>query len=141
MGIFLLTTFLLAVQTAFQLRWERSALGKPAPSPLTIYTSSETQLLAFRTGRGLLSEPSPGPAYGMYIPSLIVILLLIRGMYRTVSITINLPQSKALWYSLGPLPELLAVFLFPVTGLVPEKKDLVPRAHEHKKDPEVTGSA
>lgn len=42
-GIFLLTTVMLAVQTGFQLRAERAALSKSSPSPLTIYTSLETQ--------------------------------------------------------------------------------------------------
>jgi len=76
----------------------------------------------------------------MYIPSSIVILLLIRGIYRTVSISLAAAESKALWYSLAAAPELLAVFLFAVTGLVPEKKELVPRTHEDGKDREVTRS-
>ena len=76
----------------------------------------------------------------MYIPSLIVILLLIRGIYRAVSISLAAAESKALWYSLAAAPELLAVFLFAVTGLVPEKKDLVPRPHEDGKDLEAIKS-
>ena len=74
----------------------------------------------------------------MYIPCLIAILLLIRGIYHTVSTSIDALQSKAVWYSLAALPELLAVFLFAVSGLVPEKKDLVSRAHEDETYPEMT---
>jgi len=53
-------------------------------------------------------------AWSLY---LIAIFLLIRGIYRVVSI--NRDQSSAVWYPLAVVSELLAVFLFAVTGLVP----------------------
>lgn len=75
----------------------------------------------------------------MRVLCLIVIFLLIREIYlTTVTISTVSHQNEAAWYPLAALPELLAVFLFAVPGLVPEKRELIARAHEHEKDPEAT---
>lgn len=75
----------------------------------------------------------------MYILCLIVIFLLIREIYLTISTLNNVShQDEAVWYPLAALPELLAVFLFAVPGLVPDKRDLVAYAHGSQKNPEST---
>lgn len=67
--------------------------------------------------------PPARPSAKAYIPWLILILLLIHDIYFIVDI--NLPiYSTVLWWTLWVLPELLAVFLFAIPGLVPEKKIL-----------------
>ena len=75
----------------------------------------------------------------MHTPCLIVILLLIRRIYQTTSISIYTLQSNAVWHSLATPPELLAV-LFAISGLVPGKRGIVSRAHEHEKDSGMVGS-
>ena len=62
----------------------------------------------------------------MYTLSIIVILLLIREVYLTV--TINKTQSEDSWYPLSALPELIAVCLFAVPNLVPDKREFVARS-------------
>lgn len=136
-NIFLVATVLLAIQTGFQVHGERAALGKPSPFPFLIYTQRFT--FTFHSGRDS-SQGAPRKAYEMYIPCLIAILLLIRGIYRTITISISADQSDAIWYPLGALPELLAVFLFAVTGLVPGEEYPAPPSHEDE-EPKVTESA
>ena len=63
----------------------------------------------------------------MYTLSIIVILLLIREVYLVA--TINKVPSEASWYPLAALPELLAVFLFAVPNLIPDKREYVARTH------------
>jgi len=76
----------------------------------------------------------------MYILCLIVGFLLIREIYLTATISNISHQNEAAWYPLAALPELLAVFLFAVPDLVPQKRDLVARAQNGRgKDPEATG--
>jgi len=114
--IFLVVTALLALHTLFLVRQENAALR-----------------------RGSLQRTSFGATYGMYILCLIVIFLLIREIYLTISTLNNVShQDEAVWYPLAALPELLAVFLFAVPGLVPDKRDLVTYAHGPQKDPEST---
>jgi len=86
---------------------------------------------------------SPDIPWGIYIPCLIVTLLLIRGVYRTVIITVEAGESRVMWYTIGTLPELLAVFLFAIPGLVLEEggRGLAPLPDGHVKDPEMAGSA
>jgi len=75
----------------------------------------------------------------MYILCLIVVFLLIREIYLTITTFQNIShQNEAAWYPLSALPELLAVLLFAVPGLVPDKRDLVAHAHGRGKDPEST---
>ena len=69
----------------------------------------------------------------MYTLCLIVLLLLIREIYLTATLN-NSRQNEASWYPLAALPELLAVFLFAVPGLVPEKSELAAHAHGHGKN-------
>ncbi|KAF9644902.1 hypothetical protein BDM02DRAFT_3149699 [Thelephora ganbajun] len=116
--IFLVVTALLAVHTLFLVRGENAALR-----------------------RGSLQGTSFGTTYGMYILCLIVIFLLIREIYLTATISSISRQNEAVWYPLAALPELLAVFLFAVPGLVPEKKDLIARAHDQEKNLEATETA
>ena len=110
------------------------SVGRPLLPQSVRYTSLGTQLLGFHAGRGSSSRPSFGTAYGMHTPCLIVILLLIRRIYQTTSISIYTLQGNAVWHSLATPPELLAVFLFAISGLVPGKRGIVSRAHEHEKD-------
>jgi len=79
----------------------------------------------------------PGAAHGGYILCLVVILLLVREIYLTATIGNISRQNEPVWYPLAALPELIAVFLFAVPGLVPEKRDLVAR----EKDFETTEMA
>jgi hypothetical protein len=114
--IFLVVTALLAVHTVFLVREEHAALQ-----------------------RGLLPKTTFGSTYGMYILCVIVILLLIREIYLTIATIPNVAhQSEDAWYPLAALPEVIAVSLFAVPGLVPEKRDLVAYAHGRGKDPEST---
>lgn len=71
----------------------------------------------------------------MYTLCVIVILLLIREIYLTATLT-NSRQNEASWYPLAALPELLAVLLFAVPGLIPEKSELAAYAHGHGKNAE-----
>ena len=61
------------------------------------------------------------------MPSLIVILLLIRGFYWTVAIGQRVPQTKVALYLLGALPEWLAALSFAVNDLVPKRKEVAER--------------
>lgn len=79
-----------------------------------------------------------GAKSGAYVLCLIVLLLLVREIYLTATLGNITQQHEGAWYPLSALPELLAVVLFAVPGLVPEKKDLVARANQREKDPERT---
>ena len=81
---------------------------------------------------------SIGEKSGAWVLCLLVTLLLIREVYLTATIGSISRQKEASWYPLAALPELLAVGLFAVPGLVPQKRDLVARAHEREKDTETT---
>jgi len=60
--------------------------------------------------------------------------LLIRGLYIAfTTFRPDINQTEVAWYLLAATPEILAVFLFVVPGLVPRKKDLVSLAHEREK--------
>ena len=59
----------------------------------------------------------------MHVLGLIIVLLLIRQIY--IVATVNRVPHEAVWYPLAALTELLAVFLFAVSGLVPNKKDVL----------------
>lgn len=129
--IFLVVTALLVIHTLLLAREERAARGK-SPPPLSIYRSA-TQHFILHAAHGEL--PS-GAARGMPILCLIVIMLLIREIYLTA--TIKSKQHEATWYPLAVLPEFLAVALFAVPKLVPEKRELLARAHDREKNPEST---
>ena len=64
----------------------------------------------------------------MCTPSLIVVLLLIRGIYCAVAVSMGVPGRKVAYYLL------VAVLLFEVKALVPGRKDIVLPAHEHMMD-------
>lgn len=68
------------------------------------------------------------------MPFLIVVLLLVHGIYRTISISMPIPQAKLLWYLVGVLPEWLAVLFFSAKGLIPPRKSVVPPAPGHGKE-------
>ena len=59
----------------------------------------------------------------MHVLGLIIVFLLVREVYLTV--TVGKVPDEAVWYPLAALTELLAVFLFAVPGLVPNKKDVM----------------
>jgi len=66
-----------------------------------------------------------GRRNGMYILVIIVLLLMIREIFYIATIQdINAQRNEALFYPLAALPELLAVFLFAIPGLVPPKSEL-----------------
>lgn len=134
MIIFLVVTALLAIHTLFLILAEHAALSKSPPHPFLTYRSA-TQHFTFQSGNGSLHKTSPGSAHGTYTLCLIVILLLIREIYLTATLSTS-RQNEALWYPFAALPELLAVLLFAVPGLVPEKSELAARAHGHGKNPE-----
>ena len=134
--IFLVVTALLAVHTLFVARGERVALSKLPPLPFSIYRSA-AQRFAFHIGRGSLQGTSFGAKRGTYILCLIVVFLLIREIYLTATINTT-HQSEASWYPLAALPELLAVTLFGVPGLVPEKREMIALAHSREKNIETT---
>lgn len=89
--------------------------------------------------RGSFRGTAFGETHGMYILCFIVILLLIREIYVTITTFNNIGhQTEATWYPLSALPELITVMVFAVPGLVPEKKDLVARSLAREKDTEST---
>ena len=81
---------------------------------------------------------SIGAIHGSYFLCIIVILLLIRQVYLTATVSKVSHQDEAEWYPLAALTELIAVCLFAVPGLVPNKRDLTARINEHEKNPEGT---
>ena len=75
--------------------------------------------------------------HGMRFLLLIVAFLLVREIYLTI--TVGKIPDEAVWYPLAALTELIAVFLFSVPGLVPEKKDMVATQNRSdNKNPEGT---
>lgn len=112
--IFLVVTALLAVHTLFLIRH-----GAIAP----------------RHGP---ERGSFGTSHGMHILALIIILLLIREIYLTI--TVGKKQSEGVWYPLAALTELIAVFLFATPGLVPDKSDMI-ALNQFEKDPDTTEMA
>lgn len=79
---------------------------------------------------------SVGTTHGMHVLGLIIVLLLIREIYLTI--TVGKMVSEAEWYPLAALTELLAVFLFSVPGLVPDKSDVAATQTQLEKNPEET---
>jgi len=137
---FLAVTAILGVKAVIQAYEEHAALSsKPLSSPLSICGSPATQRFIFRTERGTSDGESSGTTYVTYIPCLIVILLLARGIYITVRTNAITSQSQVIWYLFAAAPELLAVFCFAVPGLVPQKGCPIPHAHGDE-DPEMTKS-
>ena len=74
----------------------------------------------------------------MHVLGLIIVLLLTRQIYLTITVTKI--QDEGVWYPLAALTELIAVCLFSVPGLVPNKKGTVEKGtvETHDKDPEAT---
>ena len=135
--IFLVVTALLALHTVFVIREERAALRESPPSPLDLYRSAAHHSI-FHIGRGALPRGTIGATHGTYILCLIVVLLLIREIFLTATLSSISHQKEGEWYPLAALPELLVVFLFATPGLVPQKSDLVAQARGLEKDPEST---
>jgi len=114
--IFLVVTALLAIHTLFLVREESAAIR-----------------------RGLLPTTTFGATYGMYILCFIVLLLLVREIYLTITTITDIGhQNEPAWYPLAALPELISVMLFAVPGLVPEKREFIAHTHGRAKDPEST---
>lgn len=70
----------------------------------------------------------------MYMPSLIVIALLTRGIYRTVAINEAEARNTVAFYLLAALPEWLALLFFGFNGVVPKREDVVFPTPEREKD-------
>ena len=75
----------------------------------------------------------------MHVLALIIIFLLVRQIYLTI--TVGKQQSEGVWYPLAALTELIAVFLFITPGLVPDKRDMMALQNQYEKDPETTEMA
>lgn len=75
----------------------------------------------------------------MHVLAVIISLLLMREIYLTI--TVGKKQIEAEWYPLAALTEIIAVFLFNVPGLVPDKKDVIATQQQYEKDPEATEMA
>jgi len=99
--IFLVVTALLAVHTLFLIRSGSSGSG---------YHSQGASI---------------GSKNGLHILAFVIILLLVREVYLTI--TVGKKQVEAVWYPLAALTELIAVLSFAIPGLVPEKRDMVAR--------------
>jgi hypothetical protein len=68
---------------------------------------------------------SIGDRHGIFILLLLVLLLLVREVFSTVTqYHADAGRNERLWYPLLALPELLAVCLFAVPGLVPSRRRL-----------------
>lgn len=83
-----------------------------------------------------LERGSVGTTHGMHVLAAIIVFLLIRQVYLTV--TVGKMQNENVWYPLAALTELLAVLLFVTPGLVPDKKDVMAQQNQYEKDPETT---
>jgi len=70
---------------------------------------------------------SLGETSGAYILCPLVVLLLIREIYLIATVGNISHQKEGSWYPFAALPELLAVCLFAIPGLVPEKRDRAAR--------------
>ena len=66
---------------------------------------------------------SVGTKHGMHVLGLIIGFLLIREIYLVIIVG-KIPN-EAVWYPLAALTELLAVSLYIVPGLVPDKRAMV----------------
>lgn len=130
---FLVVTVLLAVQTLILLSWERSGFGR---SPLLAIYTSPAQHFVFHVGRRSVNGKPTQKAevYARYMPSLIVIALLTRGVYRTVAIHEFGARSTLAFYLLGALPEWLALLFFGFNCVVPKREDVVPPTPDREKD-------
>jgi len=115
-NIFLFATVILAVQTLFVLSAER------------------TRSVQLHTVQQLTPGEPPEPPYAKHMPFLIVVLLLVHGIYRTISISMPIPQAKLVGYLVGVLPEWLAVLFFSAKGLIPPRKIAVPPVPGHGKE-------
>jgi hypothetical protein len=65
--------------------------------------------------------------------------LLIREIYLTI--TVGKIVHEAAWYPLAALTELIAVFLFAVPGLVPDKREMKEAQGQLDKDTDATPMA
>lgn len=66
-----------------------------------------------------------GARLGIYILSLIALLLLMRETFFVVTVNNTAKQTdEKLWYPLAVVPELMAVILFATPGLVPARSEL-----------------
>jgi hypothetical protein len=111
--IFLVVTALLAVHTLFLVRFGGAEI---------------------RHGS---QRASVGSSHGIHVLFVIIVLLLIREIYLTITVGKTLKEAE--WYPLAALTELLAVFLFSVPGLVPNKRDVMATQQQQlEKDPEAT---
>jgi hypothetical protein len=112
--IFLVVTALLAIHTLFLIRH------------------------AIVTPKLGSQRASVGTTHGMHVLGLIIALLLVREIYLTI--TVGKIPNEAVWYPLAALTEIIAVFLFSVPGLVPDKHDMIASQQGQyvNKDPEAT---
>ena len=130
---FLAVTALLAVQTLVLLSWEHSGLGWS--SLLIIYTSPAQHFVFYVARRSVNGQPTEkAEVYARYMPSLIVIALLTRGIYRTVAINEIEARHTIEFYLLGALPEWLALLFFGLKCVVPKREDVVPPTPDREKD-------
>ena len=133
--IFLVVTALLAIHAVFVIR-EEHAMHSKSPLLSSIYRSAIKRFILLPAGRGLLKTGPVGRTHGTIFLCLIVIFLLIRQIYLTATISKVSHQNESEWYPLAALTEFLAVAIYIVPGLVPEKRDLADRTRGFEKDPD-----
>lgn len=116
--VFLAVTILMAFRTfVLALEHGNSPPGYNTEIELGNYTSP-------------ISNPAFGARHGIFVLAAISILLLVRDIFYTVTLgsTNASMEAKAtnetFFYPLVALPELLAVVLFAVPGLVPSRREL-----------------
>ncbi|KAI0821015.1 hypothetical protein BC629DRAFT_1587347 [Irpex lacteus] len=81
-----------------------------------------------------------GNRYGLYFLTAIGLLCLVRESFFVATASNTTKQNNAhLYYPLGALPELLAVCLFSIPGLVPSRKEIANREMDSE-SMELTGS-
>jgi hypothetical protein len=108
------------IHTLFLVREENAALSKSSPS-----LSNMDRGLIFHHRAGCVTSEilrlnvrNVHPLHDRHF-------LLIREIYLTITLQNALRQKGAVGYPLAALPELLAVLLFAVPDLVPDKRYLV----------------
>ncbi|KAJ7448263.1 hypothetical protein B0H11DRAFT_1744428 [Mycena galericulata] len=91
---------------------------------LTILQTVQT-FLVFKEDRRVSSARPFGDRHGKYILGLVSLLLLVREVFMLATINDLARQDKEeFWYPFVALPEVLAVFCYAISGLVPARSEL-----------------
>lgn len=121
--ILLLLTILLVLQTLRLLRTETQNPSYSSHAPPAV-SGYNTALYPPITSSPQ-TKHSYGQSHGAYILCLVAFLLLVREVFNTATMNDSRRQNEEqLWFPFVALPELLAVTLFIVPGLVPPRAEL-----------------